>query len=269
MVFSLYYRDLCAASARSAASSDSAHPLRRKACRKGWGTHSSCHCRQAWLPLYSARVKLRQKGGPPALVVPRYAANSVARQYRYPVHPSMRLKMTLRSHILLLILLTTQLQLEGCVTHVPAGVPEQMTDNQTSELTCMIKTDALEWHTSKAAAQVDVDIHLEGTSPASIMPSLRLLSLSKEQGLNQDEYWAPFDVMTGTKTKKRQELAAGHHTVRVHPNQLLWASTKSSVWPSDKLGKTVKPGRYVVQVQLELSDGRKVSSNGVTVTLLK
>jgi hypothetical protein len=142
-----------------------------------------------------------------------------------------------------------------------------------SVIICKITTSDTSWRLKKSSATVSVEIQYMGSSEISVMPSLELFGLPKKEGLGQIEYWAPFALSTGESTKSQQKLAptpkAGPLSVHLLPRKLFWASSLSSVWPDRNLVKTVPPGNYSVQVQLELSDGTKVVSNEIPISILK
>jgi hypothetical protein len=129
------------------------------------------------------------------------------------------------------------------------------------------------WRFEKTGAAVALEIQFQGARELSVMPSLRLIALPKKHGLDQTEYWAPFNITNGASAKESQKLTpadgAKPRSIRLVPAQLLWAPTKSSVWPSQDFAKTVPPGRYNLQVQLELSGGKTISSNEVEINIIK
>ena len=132
----------------------------------------------------------------------------------------------------------------------------------------------------KTADAAFVEFQCQGATDMSAMPSLHLIALPKKQGLDQTEYWAPFAIPDGASTKNNQKLNPAPFVrliqgrllwapTKSSVGRLLWAPTKSSVWPSQEFAKTVPPGEYSVQVQLEMNSGETISSNEVTVTVLK
>lgn len=155
---------------------------------------------------------------------------------------------------------------------VSAGMLNQeMGNDQSPKLKCTVSINNSRWRTGNQGAEISVEIQFQGTTELSVMPSVHLAALPKKHDLEQSEYWAPFAIPTGASTKEQQKVsAAGRvHSVRLAPTQLLWASTKSSVWPSQNFAKAVAPGRYSLQVELELTDGKVVSSNEIEITIAK
>src|SRR6266480_1158507 len=182
--------------------------------------------------------------------------------------------MALRSSTLVLILLANYGPLGVHMRNFSDGVLKQeQGDDQSPKIQCTINTNDVKWETRKAGAEVSVEIQFEGTAELSVLPSVHLIALPKKHNLEQREYWAPFAVTTGASTKEKQRLtpvtAAHSLSVRVVPSQLLWAPTKSSVWPSHSFAKAVPPGQYGLQVQFELSDGKTISSNEVEIAIIK
>jgi hypothetical protein len=178
--------------------------------------------------------------------------------------------MIFRTAIVVLILITNP-YLDAHMENFYDSVLNQQADDQSPKLKCTISTSDVNWRTGNEQAEVSVDIQFQGTTELSVMPSVHLIALPKKHGLEQSEYWAPFAVPAGASTKVKQKVSAGTgaHGVRLVPTHLLWAPTKSSVWPSQSFAKAVPTGRYSVQVQLELGDGKTVSSNEIEITVIK
>jgi hypothetical protein len=145
--------------------------------------------------------------------------------------------------------------------------------DQGPKIKCRISTSDANWRSENTGATVAVDIQFQGATELSVMPSLHMIALPKKHGLNQNEYWAPFAIPSGASTKMTQKLSPARETstrsVRLVPGQLLWAPTMSSVWPAEEFAKTVPQGEYNLQVQLEIKGGKTISSNEVTITVLK
>ena len=182
--------------------------------------------------------------------------------------------MALRSAILVLILITNHVALNGDMKNFPEGeLRQEKGDNQSPKISCTISTNGVNWRSQKTGTAVTVHIQFQEAMELSVMTSLHLIALPKKHGLDQNEYWAPFAIANGASTKETQKLssagASSPLSDRLVPAQLLWAPTKSSVWPSQDFAKTVPPGEYGLQVQLEINGGKTISSNEVMVTVLK
>ena len=176
--------------------------------------------------------------------------------------------MLFRSAILVLILLTNQgAWSSGMSNYSDSDVRQAKGREQASTIRCEIKASDVTWHLKSVDAAV-VGFQCQGPTDMSAMPSLHMIALPKKQGLDQTEYWAPFAIPSGASTKNSQKLSPAP-SVRLVPGRLLWAPTKSSVWPSQEFAKTVPPGEYSVQVQLEINSGETISSNEIKVTVLK
>jgi len=173
--------------------------------------------------------------------------------------------MPFRSAILVLILLTNQGS--GMKDFSEGNLRQENADDQSPKIKCTISTNDVIWHLKSADAAV-VEFQFQGATDLSAMPSLHMTALPKKQGLDQNEYWAPFAIPSGASAKETQKLSPAR-SVRLVPGRLLWAPTKSSVWPSQEFTKTVAPGEYSLQVQLETDGGKTISSNEVTITVLK
>ena len=106
-----------------------------------------------------------------------------------------------------------------------------------------------------------------------MLPSLFLTALPKKNDVGHPEYWAPFNIATGASSSEWQkfgpDVQAHLISVRLAPHRLLWASTKSSVWPSENIAKVVLPGVYSLQARIEIKGGKTVLSNEVRVMVLK
>jgi hypothetical protein len=87
----------------------------------------------------------------------------------------------------------------------------------------------------------------------------------KKEGAYQDAYWATFSVATGKSTSKWQKLSDEGKkkplSIRLVPSELLWAPTKSSVWPSDVIRKAVPLGEYNLPLQFEVNTGKTFGSD--------
>jgi len=176
--------------------------------------------------------------------------------------------MFLRSGVLILLLVTGQRFVSSGTGDVPEGeMTQEKGTDESPKIKCTISTNDVAWHL-KSADAVAVEFQFQGAADLSAMPSLHMIALPKRHGLDQNEYWAPFAIPSGTSSKETQKLSPAG-SVRLVPGRLLWASTKSSVWPSQEFAKTVPPGEYSLQVQLEINGGKTISTNEVTVTVLK
>jgi len=146
-------------------------------------------------------------------------------------------------------------------------------DGKNSQIKCTISTSDLTWHNEAAGTSVFVVTQCQGIRGFTVMPSLHLAPLPTPSGPDHGEYWAPFNLTTGASTKESQIVSPSTETqmrsVRLLPTKLLWAPTKSSVWPSQNFAKTVPYGRYSLRLELEVNGGKTVSSNEIKINILK
>jgi hypothetical protein len=140
---------------------------------------------------------------------------------------------------------------------------------QSSDIKCTITTDNLEWHVKDKPPVITVKFDFHGAINAPVMPSVRLTALPRKEGIHQNAYWAPFTITTGKSMSEWQKLGFAAEkkqlSISLVPSELLWASTKSSVWPSEAMAKTLLPGEYILQVQLEVSGGKTFVSNEIKI----
>src|SRR5262245_40909858 len=175
--------------------------------------------------------------------------------------------------VLILVLLTSSGALDAFVGK-PEGVAmhQRAQEQRSSVIDCTIQTSQLNWRHNEEAT-VSVQIRVQGVSEITALPSLLLTTVQKTSEPIQGAYWAPFDITTGSSTKKSQKMQSTGETnprsLRLVPSRLLWARTISSVWPSQTLTKTVPPGKYRLQVQFELEAGKTVSSNELEISITK
>ncbi len=133
---------------------------------------------------------------------------------------------------------------------------------------CAISTSDLVWTLGKASPKISVEARPRGVSSA--MPALYLIASSRKGATSRQEYWAPFDFTTGSSTAAWQDLStASRITTNLNPAELLWAQTKSSVWPSKSLSDIVSAGRYTLRLEVEVKDGKAFSSNPIEITIAK
>ena len=178
--------------------------------------------------------------------------------------------MLLRAATIILTLLTNGSFVNAGFKDFSERNLRQAKDDPRRKIKCIISTNDMTWHSGSGDAAIAVEFQLQGATELSLMPSLHMTALPKRQGVDENEYWAPFAIPSGASTKETQKLrAAGVHSLRLVPGQLLWAPTKSSVWPSQQFAKIVPPGEYSLQVQLEIEKGGTITSNEGTVTVLK
>lgn len=140
-----------------------------------------------------------------------------------------------------------------------------------SKIVCSIEVSKTNWSLKKTDATVSVKIQNQQQKDVIVMPSLNLIALPKREGLEQVEYWAPFNMASGEAAEQWQKMPS-HQTGPAATEHLLvarlkWARTISSVWPSGAFAQTIQPGEYSVQVQLEMSGSGTVHSNEVHVTI--
>ncbi|SRR6266702_4072307 len=182
--------------------------------------------------------------------------------------------MSFRSAILMLAVLANFSAIDGHIMSFPEDeLTHENRGDKAPKVKCAISANNVEWSSRSAESSVSVHIQFEGAKEISVTASLQLTALPKGHGLGKDEYWAPFDAASGRTTKGSQTLRAPderyNRSVQLVPTQLFWASTKSSVWPSDDFAKTVPPGPYSLQVQLELTGGATIKSNEITINVVK
>lgn len=182
--------------------------------------------------------------------------------------------MRFRPAALLLLLLNSPGASNSSLKNIPGGVlSQEVGGKRSTEIRCTIATKDVRWRVGDKDTAVEVYIQSKGATDLSVLPSLHMILLPKKQGLDPNEYWAPFAIPNGASTKKTQKLSttgdARTLSVRLVPARLLWASTKTSVWPSQEFAKIILPGKYSLNVQLEIDGGRTISSNGITVSVLK
>lgn len=141
--------------------------------------------------------------------------------------------------------------------------------DQSPRISCLVTANDVNWRQGSATGEVSATIQFEGAAEISVMPSINLVALPKGSDLRRSEYWAPFDLVTGASTRERQNLTPVSEvlSVRLVPARLLWAPAISSVWPSQTFAKTVPPGRYSLQVQLEFDAGKTILSNEVEIAI--
>lgn len=176
--------------------------------------------------------------------------------------------MLFQSAILVLILLMT---LGIGVKDLSEGnLRQENVNDHGLSIRCTIRTNEVIWHLKNPEAAI-VEFQFQGAGDLSAMPSLHMTALPKKQAMDKNEYWAPFAIPGGASTRETQRLSSARsvRSVRLVPGRLLWAPTKSSVWPSQEFTRTVPPGQYSLQAQLETDGGKTLSSNEVTITVLK
>jgi hypothetical protein len=139
---------------------------------------------------------------------------------------------------------------------------------------CTVDTSDVRWHLKGKRPTVSIRIEASEGVNISAMPSLYLMSLPKKEGVTEDEYWAPFSITVGTDPHQWQkiDISAGKPILaQVDPIGLRWALTKSSasIWPIQKFATAVPPGRYSLQVRLEVDGGKMVSSNELEISVVR
>jgi hypothetical protein len=140
-----------------------------------------------------------------------------------------------------------------------------------AQVRCSVSTTDVVWPSDAGSVTVAPELYFEGPTQIRALPSIRLVALPKRPGLEQAEYWAPFDLANGGTTTRAQTIKSSSESVRrpirVVPGKLLWAPTKSSVWPSREFAKAVPRGHYGLRIQLELDGGETLSSNEIEITV--
>lgn len=146
-------------------------------------------------------------------------------------------------------------------------------DGRGAQVRCSVSTTEVVWRSDGGNATISVELYFDAATQLRALPSIRLVTLPKREGLERAEYWAPFDIADSRSTTKTQTFEPSSETIRkpirLVPSKLLWASTKSSVWPSREFAKTVPSGRYGLRIQLELDGGATLSSNEIEITVKK
>lgn len=181
--------------------------------------------------------------------------------------------MALRSGVLsLIIALMSCAVVDG---HVPSFTEhrlKQRDEQHMPQIHCTIATSHIKWVRGSKDDAVSVMLAFQGTGGFVALPSLHLIALPERHDIHGAEYWAPFSVVGGTTNEKQVLQPADGTTsqvIHVTPSTLSWAPAKSSVWPSESFAKAVPPARYILQVQVELSEGRTISSNKIEITIVK
>jgi hypothetical protein len=145
--------------------------------------------------------------------------------------------------------------------------------DQSSNIKCTIAADSVRWRAEDKTPAISIEIEVHGTINTSVMLAVQLTALPRKEGIYEEAYWAPFSIATGRSTSDWQKLGLSAEkrtvSIRLVPAELLWAPTKSSVWPSDTMAKTVPPGEYSLQVQIEVNRGKTFLSNEVNITILR
>jgi len=180
--------------------------------------------------------------------------------------------MTRRIAQLGLVILAMQAAAYGLADRFSGGLANQQnSDGRFSRVLCSIAASDTTWRVKKMAGTVTTKIEIQAVKDISVMPALHLIALPKKQGLDATEFWAPFDMSTGASTKEWLRIRASAKNapivIQLSVSELKWASAKSSVWPSRPFAKTVPPGQYSLQAQLEFSEGQPISSNEIVVTV--
>ena len=152
----------------------------------------------------------------------------------------------------------------------PNRANQVSTDSGGPRVTCEITTNTTNWRPDDAKVEVSVSIQLQGTEAVSGVPSLNLYALP-EKALGSSNYWAPFNVETGSSARGKQTITGreGPRALRLGPTRLFWAPSISSVWPHQSFAAIAVPGRYRLEAQIELSKGIIAKSNGIEITILK
>ena len=159
--------------------------------------------------------------------------------------------------------------------HCPAlnaiGAGREYTAEQESMVKCLIATPDRHWRLNAERPVVSVEIELQGKVNARALPSISLTALSPKTGASVDEYWAPFSLPNGKSTSEWLTLTnvdgKRSLTARLSPVDLLWARRKSSVWPSQAFASTVGPGEYLLRLQLDIGDDKRILSNAIRVSI--
>jgi hypothetical protein len=139
---------------------------------------------------------------------------------------------------------------------------------------CTVEAPSVRWHQKGKDSAVRVKIEAKEPASLSVVPSMHLMALPKKEEVEEDEYWSLFNIEAGASTHDWQRLALLADkplSLQLAPTQMLWGLTKSSasIWPIQKFGKAVPPGRYSLQVQLKTSSGKVISSNEIEINVVK
>jgi hypothetical protein len=165
----------------------------------------------------------------------------------------------------------------GIGRNLTSGLSQGQSEQEKNEITgvkCNISAPNLQWRLKDTTATVSLEVEFHGKVDVVVMPSVQLTALPKRANeLEQDQYWAPFDLASGASTNHWKRLTNGdetqRHTLQLVPSKLSWARTKSSVWPSRTFAGAIPPGQYSLQVKLDTRDYKTILSNEVTVTIVK
>jgi len=76
-------------------------------------------------------------------------------------------------------------------------------EDRQSTIDCTITTSHPIWRPDEEAT-VSVEIRFQGVGDITVSPSINLVAVPKTAGPLQEQYWAPFDIPTGSSTQKRQ-----------------------------------------------------------------
>ena len=154
------------------------------------------------------------------------------------------------------------------MTVVLVGYGQEKTVSTSPSVQCALKAPEVVWKLGKANPKISAEIRPIGTS--LVMPAVYLTPLSKNRPSARQEYWAPFDLANGTSTASWQKLGAVPRiSTDLKPLELLWAPTKSSVWPDQSPTELLPPGQYTLRIQIEIKDGKIFWSNPVKITVVK
>jgi hypothetical protein len=151
--------------------------------------------------------------------------------------------------------------------------PDRSGDRDTLPISCSISIAQKMWNSRNPSSlePIALQIQAKESTQERVMASIHLVAAASRnaEGL-RDTYWAPFDIATGDATAEWHSLESvfDHNSRVIHlrPSRLLWAPTKSSIWPSDGFN-TIPPGKYDLTVEIEGKTGGTVKSNAVRITL--
>jgi hypothetical protein len=95
------------------------------------------------------------------------------------------------------------------------------------------------------------------------------LDLVPLDGRETDNFWAPFNLdgkpILPATPKVKWKSGASRIQIRVAPDDLLWAPTKSSVWPSLRFSRAINPGRYRLLLHVEMIGHKPLESNEIEI----
>jgi len=138
---------------------------------------------------------------------------------------------------------------------------------------CIAHASITNWTQENSGGSVVVNVRSREKTTLTVLASLELIPLQTKNDQQGNGYWAPFSLQTGNPPnawEKLQMFSSNDATsVVLHPSQLLWAPTISSIWPSQQLFKTAPPGKYRLHIEISVDGANPVASNEIIITIAK